>query len=138
MENDVLTPSQTLDKFLGEVGTPRRARAEAYLARARKRDRTLRKYLGWMIDKPLLQVGWVFWVSMFEINGGWHNALDALAFSFCNDYQKPTVWHTMYEATHSQNSPYCGIYPHGAPRNLAEAQKVASDEVATQNSSLTT
>jgi len=74
----------------------------------------------WMRHIPVLgQLAAVYWYSVLD--DGTPLPLDALAFSFLNDWHRPSLWHTWYQITHDNLAVFSGIYPEGAPRNRAEA-----------------
>lgn len=78
----------------------------------------------WMSHIPFVgPVVAVYWFSV--IDDGTPLPYDALAFSFLNDWFRPTLWHTWYSMTHGSNAPLSGIYPQGAPRNRVEAESAA-------------
>ena len=85
------------------------------------------QWFGWTRHIPLVgQLVWVFWSNI--VGMGVRDTViprwGALTFCFLNDGVKPTLWHTIYSVMHDDQAPYSGIYPSGAPRNRAEAQKI--------------
>lgn len=80
---------------------------------------------------PLLHLVYVFWICLMEegiyqtIKPRW----GALTFSYLNDGNKPSVFHTLYTIFTSPHSKYSGLYvdERGAPKSLAQAR--AWDEI---------
>jgi hypothetical protein len=82
----------------------------------------------WMVRIPIAgRVMSTFWFGLLDegVKQTCTPRWGALTFHFLNDGMKPTLWHTWYEMTHDNFSPYSGIYPSGAPRNAAEAEGLA-------------
>ena len=85
--------------------------------RGRVADRLTR----WMLRIPIIgQLVAVFWSAVLDGDGPL--PFDALAFSFCNDWFSPTLWHTWYQVRHDNLAPYSGIYLDGAPRSQLHAE----------------
>lgn len=83
-------------------------------------DRMARRLTHWMRRLPLVgAVTYCFWYLVLTEG----DPRDGMVFSFLNDYERPSLWHTWQQVAYS-GGPYDGIYPGRAPRNRAEADAV--------------
>lgn len=113
---------------MGSVAEKFGLSAEQIAAADRKfaRDRQIERVLSPLKRIPVIgHYIWSFWYLILTegIRETCTPRWGAITFAFLNDGMKPTVWHTWRQITTADhaNSPYCGIYPEGAPRSLAEA-----------------
>lgn len=86
----------------------------------------MRYFFPWM-KWPIAQYIYSFWESIFDegIRNTCIPRWGVITFAYLNDGMKPTLWHTWRQITHNNHlDKYCGIYPSGAPKSLAEAQEL--------------
>ena len=121
------------------------ARYEASLSPAARRnsDRHIRvariqmalaRHVPWM-RWPVLRLVYDFWSSLMEdgIVGTCKPRWGMVTFAYLNDGMRPTVWHTWHLLTAALGSPFNGIYPSGAPRSRAEAERWEKEYEAKRN-----
>ena len=110
------------DRMLLNYRQSRNAKRRAMVTRFQYRY--WNRLFPWM-NTPVLQYVTSFWIGL--IDDGPYAMLKprwgGITFGWLNDGFRPTVWHTLRQLTHRHDDPYCGIYPSGAPRSLAEAQE---------------
>lgn len=125
----VVVPVTYGDKTLFQFDFDR-WRANMSPARRRRYERN-RKVLHWQqriyrslpwTRWPLLGFMYDFWTSVADPND---DPRSMLMFAYLNDGMKPSVWHTWQQVMHPGGE-YDGIWPSGAPRNKAEADKEAT------------
>jgi hypothetical protein len=90
------------------------------------RDRLAFRLTNWMLHIPVLGTYTRdFWFLI--ICEGFRQTLKprwgAITFAYLNDGCGATIWHTWRSITHDSDDPYTGIYIHGAPHSLKEAQE---------------
>lgn len=96
---------------------------ERYKARLELADRLT----SWMKRIPYIgSLVYVFWFCILTegpyltMKPRW----GALTFSFLNDGQGATVWHTWRQIRYGNDDPYTGIYVDGAPSSMTEAKSL--------------
>lgn len=90
-----------LDEWWGPVGSP--VKAEADVARMRRRSERAARLTSWMRRIPLIgYLASVFWYDILDegIVATCQPHWGGLTFAFLNDGVRPTLWHTWQNMTH--------------------------------------